>query len=34
MARYKYSENTKEGNGYLLDTETHGEFMGMEQEGK
>jgi hypothetical protein len=31
MARYKYSENTKEVTNIYFDTETHGEFMGIEQ---
>ena len=34
MARYKYSENTKEVTDIYFDTETHGEFMGMEQSGE
>lgn len=34
MARYKYSENTKEVTDIYFDTETHGEFMGMEQGGE
>ncbi len=34
MARYKYSENTKEVTDIYFDTETHGEFMGMEQDGE
>ena len=33
MARYKYSENSKEVTDIYFDTETHGEFMGMEQGG-
>ena len=34
MARYKYSENTKEVTDIYFDTETHGEYMGMEQCGE
>jgi hypothetical protein len=34
MARYKYSENTKEVTDIYFDTETHGEYMGMEQGGE
>jgi hypothetical protein len=34
MARYKYSENTKEVTDIYFDTETHGEYMGMEQSGE
>ncbi|MFA7149262.1 MAG: hypothetical protein WC109_10645, partial [Syntrophomonadaceae bacterium] len=34
MARYKYSENAKEVTDIYFDTETHGEFMGMEQGGE
>lgn len=34
MARYKYSENSKEVTDIYFDTETHGEYMGMEQSGE
>ena len=34
MARYKYSENAKEVTDIYFDTETHGEYMGMEQSGE
>jgi|GEM_PF-6616884 len=34
MVRYKYSENTKEVTDIYFDTETHGEYMGMEQGGE